>query len=265
MTKLYITIDDTPTAHSKELGDLLVSMKVPALFFLRGARMEEYFDNVVDLIARGFVMANHLYSHQRSSLLSFDEIINEIERTEILIDRAYEIAGVTRHAKYIRFPHMDRGTGGWVVDYNAAPIQHQDTLKTIMADGLNVDLTPPSIENIEKKEKLQQWLRDNDFVAPPFYGVNHDWYNETEMAHAVDAMFTYSTSDWMLTNRHLGKWRYKSIEDLKQKIDDDIYLSKEDSAHIILLHDDPDNIIAVTKALLLHFKDKNYEFLSFNR
>lgn len=260
MADAYLTIDDTPTAHSVALGDLLLAADAPALFFCRGQRMTDDAQPVVDLIARGFVMANHLYAHQRASMLGFDDVVAEITRTEALIDAAYRAAGVTRPGKYLRFPHMDRGTGGWVVDYDAAPPAHRDTLMRLFADGLNVAMTKPGAAQVEMKHRLQDWLRAEGFTAPPFAGVTHTWYTETEMATAVDSMFTYSTSDWMLTKRHQGKWPYKTIADLCRKIDDDPHLSKADSAHIILLHDDPDDLNGVTAALLAHLRGKGFSF-----
>ena len=260
MVDAYLTIDDTPTAHSVALGDMLVRMDVPALFFVRGQRMDENAEPVPELIARGFVMANHLYAHKRSSTLSFDEVVEEITRTEVLIDAAYKKAGVARTGKYLRFPHIDRGTGGWVVDFDAVPARHRDTLVKLFADGLNVSMDKPAPEAFEKKRKLQDWLRAEGFTAPPFHGVTHEWYTETEMAQAIDAMFTFSTSDWMLTERHKGKWPYKTVADLCGKIDSDPFLSREDSAHIILSHDDPDNLNAVTEALINHLRRKGFAF-----
>ena len=260
MADAYLTIDDTPTAHSVALGDMLVDMAVPALFFIRGQRMEENFPPVERLIAQGFVMANHLYAHKRSSTLSFEDVVEEITRTETLIDVAYNRAGVARPGKYVRFPHIDRGTGGWVVDFDAVPVPHRETLVKLFSDGLNVSMDKPGPEAFEKKARLQEWLRAEGFTAPPFAGVTHEWYTETEMAQAIDAMFTYSTSDWMLTERHRGKWPYKNIDDLCRKMDDDPFLSRADSAHIILSHDDPDNLNVVTAALINHLRSKGIAF-----
>lgn len=263
MKDAYLTIDDTPTAHSLALGELLITMEAPALFFLRGQRMEDNPDPVPALIQRGFVMGNHLYSHQRASQLSFEEIISEITRTETLIDAAYRQAGIARPGKYLRFPHIDRGTGGWVIDYDAVPAAYRDMVIKIFTDGLNISLEKPAPALIEKKHRLQDWLRAEGFTPPPLAPITHKWYRETEMADALDWLYSYSTADWMLTTRHRGKWPYKSIADLCQKIDDDPHLQQSDSAHIILLHDDPDNLVPVTKALLNHLRHNGFRFKNF--
>ena len=47
---------------------------------------------IVSAIQKGFVIGNHLYSHQRSSELDFTTIIEEIQRTETMIDAAHLVA-----------------------------------------------------------------------------------------------------------------------------------------------------------------------------
>ena len=109
-----------------------------------------------------------------------------------------------------------------------------------------------------KKQALQDWLKDEGFQSPEFRGIPHSWYNDTEVATAIDAMFTYSTGDWMVTERHRGKWPYKSIDDLKAKIDADPFLHKE-GAHIVLMHDQ-DELLDVGIALVDHLIAKGFVF-----
>jgi peptidoglycan/xylan/chitin deacetylase (PgdA/CDA1 family) len=250
--KAYLTIDDSPSGETDALCAFLLEEKVPAILFCRGDRLEGNPDPVVRAIRNGFVVGNHAYSHRRASQIGFAEMTAEIARTDALIDAAYEKAGAARTAKYFRFPHMDRGAGGWVVDYDAVPVQ-RETLIKLFSDGLNVSLDPPGDDLKKLKRDLQDWLRANGFAPLPFRGVAHPWYAQTEMAHAVDAMFTFSTSDWMVTPRHAGKWRYKTPDDLLRKIDDDAALRDKDSAHIILTHDQ-DGLLEVNRMLIRHMK-----------
>lgn len=259
--KAYLTIDDSPSAETGALTAWLAENNIPALLFCRGDRLEKNLPAITDAIGRGFVIGNHAYSHRRFSQLSFAEGVAEIERTEALIDAAYAQAGAARPGKYFRFPHMDRGTGGWVVDYDAAP-EHRDTLIRLFSDGLNIDLAPPSPEQIDRAQRWKAWLRGHGFSAPPFAGVAFEWYAETEMAEAVDAMFTFSTADWMVTPRHAGKWPYKTVADLRRKIDADPSLRREDSAHIILIHDQ-DGLFPVTRELLEHMRARGVRFMPY--
>lgn len=254
----YLTIDDSPSAHTRELTAALKERDVPAILFCRGDGLERNPEPVIEAIRGGFIIGNHAYSHTRFSTLSFEQCVSEIERTEKLVAAAHTAAGVVRRGKYFRFPHMDRGAGGWIVDYDAVPA-HRDALVKLFADGLNISLTPPSAEQTRKKEKLQQYLKENGFTAP-FPPAAFPWCAETEIATAIDAMFTYSTSDWMITARHAGKWPYKTIEDLKQKMDNDPWLWRNDSRHIILAHDH-NEILAATIALTDYLLDKGFKFL----
>lgn len=261
MPDAYLTIDDSPSAQTDALTDALQARNIPALLFCRGDRLDQTPDPIVRAIQKGFVIGNHAYSHTRFSTLTFVQGAREIERTDRLIDAAYKAAGVPRPGKYFRFPHLDRGCGGWVVDYNAVknPVD-RDALIQLFSGGLNTTLEPPTPAMQENKQALQDWLRTQGFTAPPCPGVTHSWFAHSEMAQAVDSMFTFSTSDWMVTPHHAGKWPYKSVADLKAKIDDDPFLGREDSAHIILAHDQ-DGLLDTVAALLDHFQAKGLRFI----
>jgi peptidoglycan/xylan/chitin deacetylase (PgdA/CDA1 family) len=250
--KAYLTIDDSPSGETDALCDFLTRENVPAILFCRGDRMESDAGPAVRAIRNGFVIGNHAYAHRRASRIGFAETTAEIARTDLLIDAAYSEAGVARPGKYFRFPHMDRGAGGWVVDYDSAG-DHRPALVKLFGDGLNVSLDPPGDDLKKLKADLQDWLRAQGFTRLPFGGVTHPWYADTEMNAAIDAMFTFSTSDWMITPRHAGRWPYKTPDDLIRKIDDDPWLGMKDSAHIILTHDQ-DGMLPVTQALVRHMK-----------
>lgn len=258
-TKIYLTIDDSPSSHSDELTDFLVQNDVPAILFCRGDLLAEHPAPIIRAAEKGFVIANHAFSHQRASQMSFADIVQDIEKTQSLIEKLYRATGQVQDRKHFRFPHMDRGCGGWVVDYDATPEPYRETLIKLFGEGLNVSMSPPHSEQIERKEKLQEYLRAEGYQQIPSAGVTHDWFMQSEMADAIDAMFTFSTSDWMITKRHAGKWPYKTLDDLKQKIDDDPWLNAGDSANIVLLHDQ-DELLSVAQELVLHMKARGFEF-----
>ena len=261
MPKAYLSIDDSPTEFTDDLTDWLVEQQIPAILFVRGERMENNSLPIINAIQKGLRIGNHLYSHRRSSELSYEEVIEEIEKTEALINEAFQQAGKERAEKYIRFPHMDRGTAGWIVDYDQIPERYKNDVESLFWDGLNVSKDKPSAELIEKKNRLEKWLKNNDFVTP-YKDITFPWYANTEVGQAIDAMYTFSTSDWMLTKRHKDKHQYKTTQDLKRKIDTDPYLHSEDSPNIVLMHDDPENILDVTKDLVSYMKDiKNIKFI----
>jgi len=258
--KAWLTIDDSPSSRTDVLTDTLHAKNIPALLFCRGDKLDANPAPIIRAIQKGFIIGNHAYSHTRFSQLSFDTCVEEIEKTERLIAATYKEAGKARTGKHFRFPHMDRGAGGWVVDYDAAPA-HRDSLLRLFGEGLNIDLSPPTAAMIDKKEKLQAHLKKEGF-QPPCPPPALPFYTDTEMAAAYDAMFTYSTSDWMITKRHAGKWPHKNLTDLQKKIDGDPWLCHEDGAAIILSHDQ-DETVDTTLSLIDYMLDQGFIFSEF--
>lgn len=247
----YLTIDDSPSARMDDMVDALSARGVPAIFFCRGDYLALRLESASRAIRKGFIIANHAYNHRRASQISFDEMTQEIADTQTLIDQAYASAGVGNYSRHFRFPHMDRGAGGWIVDYDALPGSCRQDMIRMFADGININLDPPDQAAILKKAMLQDWLKVSGFTQMPCPDVTFPWFRQTEMATAIDAMYTYSTSDWMILPRHKGKWPWASLDDLKAKMDGDQWLQRTDSAHIILAHDNAE-IHDETLALVDH-------------
>lgn len=263
-SKAYLTIDDSPSERMDDLVDYLASANIPALFFCRGDRLDQFGPSACRAARKGFVLGNHAYSHQRASQKDFDWITEEIERTERLIDAAYAAAGVDKPGKYFRFPQLDRGTAGWVVDYDEYDADDRKALLAAFAEGLNVlSMDRPSAQDFAKKDRLQQWLCAKGYVQP-FPGVTHGWYRNGEAAAAKDCLYTYSNCDWMLTARHLGKWPYKSAGDLKARALADPGLSAPESVNVLLAHDQAE-IVDLTIELLEDLRENGMEFLPFGQ
>lgn len=273
MTKrAYLTIDDSPTNHTDDLTDWLVAREIPAVIFAIGSAytdlhlqcegIEQNPDPVRRAIEKGFIVGNHTYTHRRASELSYQDIIAEIEKTEKLIDALYRQAGVVRDHKLIRFPHLDRGCGAWIVDYDRAMRQGYD-LKPLFLDGLNITLADPTDEQREKKIRIQDYLAAEGFSASCYADVTFEWYTQSEMAEARDSLCTYSTADWMMNpdfSSYRKDWTYQSLDALKRKIDDDPWLHSTESANLIVTHDH-NNLFDVTTSLVDHMKNSDIEFI----
>lgn len=268
----YLTIDDSPTHHTDDLTDYLVRNDIPAVFYCIGDAYEDLgipCQGMIQMpgpieraIDKGFLVGNHTYTHRRSSELSYEEVVSEIEKTEAIIESLYRKVGKVRPCKTIRFPHLDRGAGGWIVDYKAAG-PHGDALATLFGSGLNITLDRPSNAQVEKKARIQDYLKREGFTADIFKGVTFPWYTETEMAQARDSLYTYSTSDWMMNpdfTPYAKDWAYQSVDALKGKIDDDPWLKESGSTHIILAHDH-NRLFDVTMALIGHMISKGFRFI----
>ncbi|GEM_PF-341644 len=238
--RLYLTIDDSPSLHTDELTDYMAQRDIPALIFCRGDYLEQNPEPIIRAIHKGFVIGNHLYSHRRASRLDEAEIRQEITRTEALIDAVYVRAKVSRPFKALRFPYMDRGMGAWF----AEPLKLDDDARSVVEDmvGLGLGNDPkmtPSEAQIEVKNRIAAFLTAQGFRAPDCPDVTAPWFRQSEELNtAPDTMMTASSSDWMLTQRHIGKWPYDSVEALSARMIAAMRAPvHHGSAHIALLHD----------------------------
>jgi len=258
--KAYLTIDDSPSTRMDDLVDYLEEKGIPAVFYCRGDHLEDNTGSAIRALQKGFILANHTYSHQRSSEKDFAWIVEDIERCETLLEEVHAVAGVARKGKYFRFPHVDRGTAGWIVDYDRYDAKDKDALFAAFTDGLNVKSRDrPGKEAFDKKERLQRYLAGAGYTQP-FKNVAHPWFAKGEIAGASDSLYTFSNCDWMLTARHIGKWPYKSVEDLKQKALGDPWLGVDGGTNVILAHDQAE-IVDVTIELIEDLANNGVKFL----
>lgn len=258
MRSAYLTIDDSASDRMDDLVSYLSGKGIPALFYCRGDMLDKNPDAAIRAIKKGFTLANHTYSHQRSSEKDFEWLVADIEKCEGVLDELHEKAGVKAKGKYFRFPHLDRGTGGWVVDFDSYTGDNKEAVMAAFAQGLNNALVKPDASALDKKQKLQNYLKDAGYTQP-FDKVTHPWFNTGEIAAAYDSLFTFSNCDWMVTERHKGQWPYKSVEDLKQKARQDRWLSQEGSVNVVLAHDQSE-IVDVTIALIDDLAEKGLIF-----
>ena len=102
MKKAYLTIDDAPSEDFLKKANYLYKLNIPVVFFCIGEKIEKHFDQLVSAIKMDFIIGNHSFSHNYFSNLSLDECIQEIQKTDQLIDSLYEKAGINRIHKYFR-------------------------------------------------------------------------------------------------------------------------------------------------------------------
>jgi peptidoglycan/xylan/chitin deacetylase (PgdA/CDA1 family) len=261
MRKAYLTIDDGPSEKFTALVDFLYERKIPAVFFNRGDNMDARPDAVIYGIERGFIMANHTYSHGHAVDLPYEKTCDEIRKTDDILEKLYAKAGVKRPGKYFRFPYMDRGMGSFFVEPDGLKPEHYAAHLELLGAGLGHKPEIPGIGLIDKKRKIQQFLKTLGYTNLPMPGVTIPWYAETEMAKAIDSLCTFSTSDWALLERHKGKHGFNTVKDLTDQIDKDKSLKDKDSNHIILVHE-ADEIHDVTRAVV-EYMARDFEFLDF--
>lgn len=264
----YLTIDDSPTPYTNELIKALYKRSIPALLFIRGDMIEKYGDDPLrKAVSLGFVLGNHMVSHTRTSMMSFGDVTDEIKIMQDKIAEIYHSEGIQSPAQFFRFPHMDRGTGGSIVDYDKIAEPFRPHVINMFAEGLNIELIEPTRDQVEHKENIQSFLKSCGY-AQPFQSINFPWF-KGEMQEALDCMYTYSTADWMLLDRHRNssKWPYKTLDDLKEKIDADRNLRDSSTSHIVLAHDKDEegfnkNIVI---PLIDYMTQKGFTFLPFDK
>ncbi len=83
---IAFTYDDGPSLHTHELLQVLDKHNVKASFFWMGSRILEFPKIVKAAEAAGHTIANHSYSHARSTLLDKSAFLeSEIEQTQLLL------------------------------------------------------------------------------------------------------------------------------------------------------------------------------------
>ena len=88
-----------------------INKNIPAIFYARGEHIFRHPNQIINAIKNGFLIGNNSYSHPYFSEITFSESIDEIARTEYLIEKCYQSAGKLRPHKIIRLPFADRGAG----------------------------------------------------------------------------------------------------------------------------------------------------------
>jgi len=239
--KAYLTIDDSPSARFTDLVEFLAARKIPALLFMRGDLLEGNMAVASWAVEQGFALGNHGYAHIAAGELGFERWCDDFEKTERLIDLVYECAGQQRDFRTYRFPYIDRGDG---VRVERAAAQGK-------TGGEGNAITDHS-----DVRRIQDYLKQRG-VRQPFTNMPADYPSA-----AADSLFTYTSGDWMLTARHKGKWDYKTLDDLKARIDNDARLQDESVHHVLLMHDQAE-IHNDVCALIDYMCDKDFKFLDF--
>lgn len=82
-----LTFDDGPhPANTPELLDLLKKHNVHATFFVVGKWVDAYPELAHRIVDEGHEIANHTYSHNYDEQISKDTLMDEIEKTNVLLE-----------------------------------------------------------------------------------------------------------------------------------------------------------------------------------
>jgi peptidoglycan/xylan/chitin deacetylase (PgdA/CDA1 family) len=84
-----LTFDDGPSAnYTPAVLDILKDEGVHAVFFVIGIQAEARPELLTRITDEGHEIGNHTYSHLNPALASYEELVNEIERTSKIVEQA---------------------------------------------------------------------------------------------------------------------------------------------------------------------------------
>jgi peptidoglycan/xylan/chitin deacetylase (PgdA/CDA1 family) len=214
----YLTIDDSPSKDMQEKVDYLIAHQIPAIWYCRGEFMEQHLSSVVYAIERGFWIGNHSYTHPYFSQILLEEAMQEIIKTDYLIEQAYRLAGIPRDYKLFRFPFGDKGGGkNYLKEYSNSEKEHV--------------------------EALQHFLKREGFQKANFEGITYSYYFDAGQDQYLDAPWTFDTKDYVaLSKNSQEKSKLLHIEDFLSRMDlhdpeKGLGLNDPDSNDIVILHD----------------------------
>jgi peptidoglycan/xylan/chitin deacetylase (PgdA/CDA1 family) len=97
-----LTIDDAPSQYTKDILQILADNDAKATFFVIGSQAQENQPMLEEIIRGGNELGNHAMHDEPSRSLSDTTLTEEIHQVEVLINKAYAIAGVKSAPRYFR-------------------------------------------------------------------------------------------------------------------------------------------------------------------
>jgi peptidoglycan-N-acetylglucosamine deacetylase len=172
-----ITFDDGPNhVYTAQVLDIFREAKGKATFFMIGEQMDKYPEMVKKVVEQGHEIGNHTYTHAKLSQLSPAECVEEIERTEKLLE---ELVG--QKPLVFRPPYLD---------YNQETILVMKQKDYPMIGALNLeaqDWEMPGVDHILAKSR--------DCVKNGSILIFHDGYGDrSQTIEAVRTLVSELTS-----------------------------------------------------------------------
>lgn len=199
MIQAVLTIDDMPSPNTPAIVNFLKEKNIMPVFFSVGQLIEKYYEEAVYALKNGMLIGNHSYSHPFFSKLTLQECIEEIEKTEEILEQLYKDAGVERKYKLFRFPYIDKG-------------------------GVH-------------KDNLQNYLREHGYCKINDTEITSGMYDTLGWKQDMDVCFTYDFEEYTMQLKE-GVHFEDILEKMNHKNPvTDISLLEHNSKQIVLLHD----------------------------
>jgi len=233
MTKktAYLTIDDSPSNSFHWKMNLLYEKNIPAIFFCIGNLLEKHPKQIIEAIKKGFVIANHSYSHPHFSNISLEQAQEEIEKTDQIIDELYKAAGQERGVKWFRFPYGDKGDKKYGRVLKQSPFSRYYWKK----------------QDKKRKEFIQDCLIKKGYTQPAFSEISYQYMHQNGLFKEVDWHWTFDVMEWAVFEEK-PTFGLKNLQKIKERLHTknppdcrgeivENHWMESDSPEIILLHD----------------------------
>lgn len=198
MNSAVLTIDDIASKNTPAIVDYLCEQQIQAVMFAVGANVERYYDEAIYAVGKGMIVGNHSYSHPAFSSLTIEQCVEEIERTETILNRLYQDAGVERRYRPFRFPYGDKGS--------------------------------------ENHDALQAYFREKGFHKLCDSRITYPWYTQSECHGDIDTFWTFDFAEYQIQSdpNFTKESVFKKMHE--EHPGAGAVLFGENNAHILLLH-----------------------------
>ncbi|MFD3001493.1 polysaccharide deacetylase family protein [Pontibacter toksunensis] len=251
LKRLYLTIDDFPTAASEDMLDFLVQKDIQPLIFCIGNTLQHQKRLAVKALSMGFILGNHSFAHQHFSKLSTKEALDDIAIADGLLEEIHAEAGVVWEKKFFRFPYGDKGDGrrGRIFTRSFFP------WKKI------------------KKNAIQERLAELGYAVPELPSITYAYYNQ-KLLQDKDLHWTMDVMEWCLKSDE-GMFGIRTEGDVLQRLfsrnpfdcrgavpEAQYGMLYSDSGEIVLMHD-CEKTFATFKEVINEIHSEGYTFSGF--
>lgn len=175
---VYLTFDDGPSVHTKDVLDILQKEKVKGTFFVLGQQAEQNPKLVERIVQEGHALGNHSYNHEYSELYGdFRNFWSQIKRTGQIVE------------KMVGFePELVRAPGGTFLNFDKQYFDLMNQAGYLVYDW-HVDSGDSKRRGVPAKE-IVQGVKEGALL-PSTVVLMHDGIGHGETVKALPEIIRY--------------------------------------------------------------------------
>lgn len=194
--RAILTIDDIPSKNTKAIVDYLCEKDIVPVMFAIGEPLEEDYEDIIYALKKGAIIGNHSYTHVDFAKVTYEQGIEEIEKTEKILDEIYKKAGVERKYKIFRFPYLIKGG--------------------------------------DNKERFQAYLQENGFCKIQDKDITGKSYHLKQEKEDLDIICSFDCQEYNMHNEH--KLQMQDVLKRMEEGENGDCILGANEKHIILIH-----------------------------